>query len=923
MVYLATLSSWIALTSLDTTARLLGWWWRPELGRPLTLVMFAPLRVFPAAWFPVLANIVTAFGAALLLQQLARSVAILRQDIPPDGSLRNNRSAALFTGPMAWLPPMLAVLVCGLHLGFWEHATAASGEIWSLLCFAIGFRCVLEFRLELQDRWLFRGALAFALGMTDNWLMIGYLPAFVAAVIWVKGYGQCLDVRFLLRMSGMAVAGLSLYLLMPTVLCATAPEPSSFLSALKSELAAQKHALQIFRLPALRLLLLTAVLPFVLLAVKWRSHTVQLADDTQQGVFVSKYSGHFVHATMFLAALWLSLNTTLVPRQIEQRTPLLLYHYTWALVVGHCVGYLLLFGRATNGRRPAKWPAATAVVLLVLMPAVLLWKNFADLRLTNSGALRDFAGQICDDLPPGRVTALSDETLPLLLVHAELAARGRANEVMLIDTRSLAWPEYHRYLRRNYPTRWPAPNEVEQGEFIRPARLLANLKQIATSESVVYLQPSSGFFFEDFTATPRGWVQQLTLRPASVSQDLAANEFRWQTRWTNQLARWVRRVEENRARTARWSAPPLSSYKLSSPPNATAVLLAVAYSKVLDQWGVLAQRAGWQSESELWLERALKFDPDNLAARINLEFIARHRRGDPTRLSLAWLRETYPLLLARYDRWADVISRSGPVDEPTFLFHTGGMYLAAGNPQQAVEAFARSAALAPDWIGPKLAQAQCQNIIGNYAAALELTSATSIPADQLKGPSRARWLQTRATALWRTDQTNTALTFVNTIATEHRDEIPVLLAVADFLANVGHYSDELEWRTILLQCNPTQNDWVTKKGHAELRAGQLEAALATLTQALVLDRTNPNARLFRAVAALRAGKLAEAQQDYQQLLSSPSATPLALFGLGSVAWQAGNTNAMVQYYQAFLTNTATAAPQAALANQRLKDWQDE
>ena len=81
LFYLVTLNPWISPGSLETTARLAGWQWQPDIGRPLTLVVFAPLKLLPAAWLPWLANFITALVAALVLQQLARSVAILRQDV--------------------------------------------------------------------------------------------------------------------------------------------------------------------------------------------------------------------------------------------------------------------------------------------------------------------------------------------------------------------------------------------------------------------------------------------------------------------------------------------------------------------------------------------------------------------------------------------------------------------------------------------------------------------------------------------------------------------------------------------------------------------------------------------------------------------------------------------------------------------------
>lgn len=927
LFYLITLNHWLSLESLGTIARLTGWQWQPEVGRPLTLAFFAPLKLLPVAWLPGLANFLTAMVAALVLQQLARSVAILRQDIAPEDRLRKKQlGPMILTGPLAWLPPGLAVLALGLQRDFWEHATAASGAMLSLLCFAAAFRCVLEFRLTPQDRWLYRASFCFALGMTDHWLMVGYLPAFVAAIIWAKGYWNCLAGRFLTRMTGAAALGLSLYLLNPILLAITAPEQWGFWTALKAELGAQKQALQLFRLPALRLLLVTAPLPFVLLAVKWRAHTVQLADDTHLGIFFSKASGHFIHALFLLAALWLALEPAVVPPVVARPT-LLLYQYTWALVAGHCAGYLLLFGRPASARHPVRWPAGIAWVLLLLLPAGLLWKNLADVRLTNGGALREFARQLGVDLPAGSVTALSDEPAALFLVQAELTAQGRGTEVLLVDTRLLPWLEYHEHLHRRFGARWPEVAGTNRTEAIAPAQLRVALRQHAATEPLVYLQPSSGLLVEDFIVTAHGWSQRLAPRPAPPAapdlQALATNEARWQTRWAGGLATRATQFSAARARAARWTSPTFQALKFSKRNHETAAWLAAAYAKMLNHWGVQAQQAGLAGPVGQWFQRALEFDPDNLAARINQEFITRQQRGDTQRLTLGWLRETHPKLIAQYERWTDVISRGGPVDEPTFLFHTGRMYLAAGNPHQARDAFARSVALAGEWLAPRLAQAQCENMLGNYAAALTLTTESALPNAELKLAARIQWMQARATALWRTGQTNETVTFINTIAAAHREQPMLLVSAADFFAAVGRHADELAWREIVSQLDPKRLEWLILKGHAELRTGQAETAIATLTQALTLEPTSARARLFRAIAALRAGQLEAARQDYEKLLAQPATAPSALFGLGGISWRTRDTNAMIQYYQAFLTNTALRSPQAALANQRLKDWQDE
>lgn len=928
VVFLLTLCYWISLQSLGTVAQVAGWLWQAEIGRPLVMLVFAPFRLLPEAWVSVALNIVTAGCAALVLVQLARSALILRYDLAPDDPLRKSKSPPLtFTGPRAWLPVVLAALTCGFQLSFWEHATSASGEILSLLCFAFAFRCVLEFRLAPEEKWLRRGAFVYAVGLTDNWLMVGYLPLFIAAIIWVKGYGACLELRFLGRLSLAALVGLSLYLLGPLVLTLTAPDRWDFWPALKTYLAAQKSALLMLRSQPFRLLLLTAPLPFLLLAVRWKSHTVQLADDTHQGVFVTRTSGHFIHALFLVTSLWVALNPVFAPRQLELNLSLLPYYYPWALVTGYCAGYLLLFGMPRGSRRPARWPVIAAQLLLVAVPVTLVWKNFSAVRLTNGSALREFARQLYDDLPAGKVTVLSDEPRPLLLLRAELAARGRANDVMLVDTRALPAPEYHRRKRHEYGARWPDVLPVQRPENLEPTKLLSFVSQVAAHEAVVYLHPSSGLFFENYDAEPHGWIQRLTPLAAGTTDGSRgpanANQQLWQQRWRAQLEPRVAQFNEHRQHAAQWSRPALKSLRLGSRANETVTLLAGVYSKSLNHWGVQMARSGQVAAATEWFQRAVAFDPENLTAHLNLEFVTRRQKGEPQRLTLEWVKDAFPKSLAKFQSWPEVIGRNGPVDEPTFLLQTGRMYLTANNPRQALDAFARSAGLAPEWAAPRLWQAVSLNVLGNFAAALALTDPLAAAPAALQGPGLAQLLSIRAQALRRLGQTNEATALIERFTFEHQSETEVVAAAADLHANAGQFQAELKWREILLQRDPDRVAWLVKKGYAELRLEQFGAAIVTLTRALTLKPADDSARLFRAVAALQAGQLEAAKRDYQELLRHKGQAQTALFGLGTIAWREQDTNAMIRHYQAFLSNSAAATPQTAVATQRLKEWQDE
>jgi hypothetical protein len=101
--------------------------------------------------------------------------------------IRLTSPAALLTTPTAW---GTAGRGCG---GLWtavdllENATVACIETLNLLLFAYVVRCLLEFRLDGRESWLFKASLVYGAAMANNWAMIGFFPLFLAALIWMKG----------------------------------------------------------------------------------------------------------------------------------------------------------------------------------------------------------------------------------------------------------------------------------------------------------------------------------------------------------------------------------------------------------------------------------------------------------------------------------------------------------------------------------------------------------------------------------------------------------------------------------------------------------------------------------------------------------------------------------------------------------------
>lgn len=930
LLYFITLSHWITLGSLENVSRMAGWHTQPALVRPLAWTLFAAFRFLPDAWIPLAANLFTALSATLVLVLLTRCVALLRYDVLPEGGIRKTSQLGLLTTPSAWMPPVFAALIFGLQLDFWEHATAATGEMPMLVLFAYAIRCLLEFRITKIEAWLGRGILAYGAGMADSWVLIACLPVLVAALIGLKGLSPFLSLRFLLRMTLLGLAGMLLCLLLPTLETLWSAGSDRMWATLLAHFKAQKQMLWFFKMAPFRLLALTGLIPFLILSVRWKSHTIQPADDTPQGVFVAKVAGHFIHALLLVLALWIALEPELMPRGFPSGGVLLVYHFIWSMAAGYCAGYVLLFKQGKAQPRPSRLTAAGIRLLLLATVAVLLWKNFSSIRLTNSSATRDFVKAIVDDLPSGNIIVLSDEPWTSWLLQGELSGRGRGREVMVVDTTKLPSQWYSEQMAATFQARWSSPVGTNTSWQVTPAMLVSSLTEMAAREPTFYAHPSLGLFFERYVGEAKGSAQRLVLRaseevsePILPGTALEDNERLWQTRWSSHIKKFATRIEAQRNSGTHRKGALFKWLRVPEQENLTAMILGGAYSKALNHWGVELRRAGRGREAMEWFRRALALNPANFIADINLESVQILADGDDRRFTPTWTSERFSEEIGRYKDWWDVLNRNGPGEVPALLMQTGRLLLSTGNPRQAIAAFKRAGELSPNWPRPKLYEAQALNTIGSFKRSLELSAAPEIKPEELHGPGLALLLHCRVVALRGIGRTNEAWDVIDQYIDNYSRHNEVIMGASTLCADGGRFERELELLNKVLSRVKLDAGLLTRRGLAEFHLGRNTQAAETLTLALDLAPENIQARLFRAVAQLRAGQAEAARADFERLLKNPNSSQLALFGLGDMAWRGQDTNAAIRYYEQYMSNNAAATPQAFIVTERLKQMKIE
>ena len=131
-LYFLTLSRWVTDDSLVSVAKVTGWDWSPQISNPFLYLITLPVKWFPGGLQPLVLNVLGALLGALTLGQLARSVALLPHDRTRDQRQKERSDYSLLSLSTSWMPPLLASLICGLQLSFWEEVTAMTGGILSV-----------------------------------------------------------------------------------------------------------------------------------------------------------------------------------------------------------------------------------------------------------------------------------------------------------------------------------------------------------------------------------------------------------------------------------------------------------------------------------------------------------------------------------------------------------------------------------------------------------------------------------------------------------------------------------------------------------------------------------------------------------------------------------------------------------------------
>lgn len=938
VLYLATINHWVSVLNIANVARTTGWVWQPELSHPAYFLLTLPVSWLPEVWAPFAVNAFSALCAALVILQLTRTVALLPQDRTHEQREREGSDGSVFSGTLSWIPPIIAAVLCGLQLSFWEHATNGSTEMLDLLMFSFVIRALLEFRYRGRERWLYRAAFVFCVGMACNVAMVAFFPLFLAALIWVRGI-SFFNTRFLGRALIYGLLGLSFYLILPLVASIKSPEITGFWTALKQVVATQKQMLfpakdQIsMALPfrTIVLLALPTLVPIFVISIRWASY---FGDASQTGQAMTTVVFHFVHAFFLGLAIWLALDPPFGPRSKGNPYTFLPLYYLGALGAGYFSAYfLLVFGPRIERRmrRPPtpildqihKLSVAAVLLLLIGTPVALITRNWNEIRLTNGPMLKDYTASIVESLP-SRALVISDDPFRQFLVQCYLAQQGRAKDFILLNSDWLKWDSYHQHLHQHYGQAWPAPAKVEGRAAFQPVNLISLLSQISKTNQIYYLHPSFGYYFEAFYAIPHGLVYELKpypenqlLPPPFTPQVVAANEAFFSKLADSVISRIVPITELELNANQYVGTGPLRKIRLRKYQNLTALAIGMHLSRALNTWGVEHQRLGELKSAARWFELANRLNRGNVVATRNLEFNRKLQAHESQSVSIPKSAED---LFGSGRSWDQVLSANGPYDEPGLCLVQGLLMKDTGLYRQAAQCFDRVRDFSPTDFQSRRWLAWLHLLARQPYQAITI-SQSLLAAPEKYGmdySNRLDMVLIQTTSLFAQNNPTGAVALIEREITASPTNDVLISSAFTLYTQNGRNPEALGLVERQLTKRPDDATLLLSKSSLQISMTNYDGAISTLNRILSREATNASALFNRAVAYERSGRLADAKVAYEGL-QRQFPTAYQFFGyLGNVAIAQNDTNAAIKFTESFLANAPRDAAEYSMMLERLR-----
>jgi len=926
LFYLVTLNHSSTFAGISSLAKADGWDWRSNLVAPLHTILTYGTRWLPPGVQLSCLNVLAAAAAALALGLLARSVALLPHDRTREQRALERSEYSLLSLPWSWLPPLLAALVCGLQLSFWENAVVATGEAFDLLLFAWLVDCLLRYRLDEKPSRLNWFAFVYGLAITNNFAMIAFAPAFLLSLFWIRGTAF-FNWRFLLRMFFCGLAGLSVYMLLPLAESLTNLSGFGFWELLTGYWGFQKNALLGTPRYIIIFSSLTSILPVLFVGIRWPA---QFGESSAAGNALTNLMTHVIHAVFFIACVYVAFDPPFSPRRLSNELYAMLpMYYLGALAIGYCSGYFLLVFGAKPG--PHSWqrpsPLRRAINLLVVnitrlalvaVPVALFVQNIHAVWSSNGHAMSRLSARVAKELPASGAFVLSDDAFRLHALQYELLKSQPNHAHVLIDTSQLQASGYHRFLQKKYPNRWPKaalPDDPKAN--LDSQNLIQMLGHLTQRAPVFYLHPSFGYYFEYFYLRPQRSVYELKAYedpmvispPVMTAEEIKREDEFWRSIKTQELDPLIR------------TAPPFVRSTKPKPRRKTLeAYLSEVYSRTLDDLAVSMERAGDYAKAAEYLELACQLNPRNPVSLLNLEFNRVYRTNKLGELQLT--KELEDRLREANDRWDVRMGLFGPVEEPQACFKLADTFQDGLNFRQAGQNYERVLFYRPESRAADLnLMLMCvKNNLGALALQKLADYRRRHPANSTQEEEEMDLLRIEGWGrVINGDLPGTEQLLTSAQAKYPKQSAPWEI-MSDIYATLRMASNALSVLERQIQAQPESVRALVNYGAMLIRLNRAADALPFLDKALKIDPRDEACLMNRGLANLGADRLDAAEQDFRTVLNTAksSFTLNAKYQLAEVYWRKKNRRETRKLYVEFLKEVPPYAPQVPFVKDRLQ-----
>lgn len=926
VVYLFTLNQYASFAGMNTLSRVAGWEWRASVVAPLQVLVTYPFGWLPPGIQLFALNFFAAACAALSLGLLARSVALLPHDRTRGQRNVERSDYSLLSISSAWMPPVLAALICGLQLSFWENAVVATGEALDLLLFSWLVHTLLQYRLDEKESRLTWFAIVYGVAVTNNFAMVAFFPLFLVAMVWIKGMAF-FNWRFILRTLGCGLVGLTLYLALPAMQASNNLAGYTFWELLRSNFGQQKYSLLLMPRVVVLLTSLTSILPMIFIGIRWPA---QFGDISPVGNMLTNLMTHLIHGIFLAACIYVAFDPAFSPRHLSGGIfAFLPLYYLGALAVGYCSGYFLLVFGAKPGpqawQRPSPFRKAVNACLVVLVwvafavvPAGLLYKNLPMILANGGKAMDRIAEEMAKSLPAQGAVVFSDDIFRLYALRFELARHSPGNKHVLVDTSSLAVPAYHRFLQKTHPDIWPRFNrEPGARTLFQPTDLIAMLYELSRSNSIVYLQPSFGYYFEYFYLKPRQMVYELKQYPTNSFDAplLTAAELKQQDAYWRSLK--ATEIDPLFKKAVPFTKP--KPGKDAPPPRTLDTYLGETYSRLLNHFGVEAQCSEAFPLAADYFNWAVQLNPANPAAFLNREFNKQWRetKSIPEKTS-----DGVNDRLALYaGNWETIMGFNGPVDQPVATSALGETFRRNGNFRQAAHYFGRTLYFDPEnrvaqlMLISSVASAQLSDIaLARLAQFRSRYGATISEAEEMELLRSEAWAR-----VGRKEMAEAERVLISAAPRYPKNSAPWDTLV-DIYIQLGQVTNAFNTLDRQLQAQPESLRALINYGAINARLDKFAEAIPYYDRALKIAPNDEIALFNRATANSKLNRLDAAQKDYESLLrvAKSNYRAVALFGLGDIHFRKKNRALSLEFFNDFIKAAPEGSPEVALARERIK-----